>query len=129
MPGAYADGVLFLPQELEGTIDYREPTPTEHPRPCVIEAQAAHAASLAKNDSTSNSRPLVAGFIMLVVALSLIIYKKRRMRGSIFSSSWTNSSQKEIGFGTRYVELQNLEDSPDLKSSPASMQEVVNLIL
>ena len=77
MPGAYADGVLFLPQELEGTIDYREPTPTEHPRPCVIEAQAAHAASLAKNDSTLNSRPLVAGFIMLAVALSLIMYKKK----------------------------------------------------
>lgn len=129
MNGAHADAVLFLPQELEGTIDYRDPTPTDHPRPCVIEAREAKAASYSNNNE-SNSKSLVAGLMMIAVVLSLVIYKRRRVRGALFSSAMPNSTQKEIGFGAQYVELRNFDDgSPQMVASPVSMGDTVNLVL
>jgi len=131
--GAHADAVLFLPQELEGTIDPREEPPTDHPRPCVVEARAAHEAQNASslgNNSSSSSKSVMVGLTVVVLALCLAIYKRRRLIGSRFSSSSSNSLRKEIGFGTRYVELQNLDDdSPETIELPGSMDEVVNLVL
>ncbi len=134
MKGAHADSVLFLPEELEGTIDVREPPPTDHPRPCVVEARAAkgyqNASSISNNNSDSSSRSAMFGFTFLVIALCLAIYRRRRLYSGRFSSSSSNPSQKEIGFGTQYVELQNLDDaSPESMPLPASTDEVVNLVL
>lgn len=134
MKGAHADSILFLPEELEGTIDPREPPPTDHPRPCVVEARASkgypNASSIGSNNSTFSSKSVVLGFTMLVIALCFAIYRRRRLYSGRFSSSLSNPSQKEIGFGTQYVELRNLDDaSPESMPLPASMDEVVNLVL
>ena len=109
MSGAHAEAVLFLPQELEGTINPPEPIPIDNSRSSVNEAREAEAALA--NGSVSNSRTLVAGLAMIAVALCLAIYKKRRMRNALYSSPLPNSLQRELGFAAQYVELQTLEDS------------------
>jgi len=113
MNGAFADAVLFLPRELEGTIDPREVE--------AVEIPTAATASIVPNDKIPFSKSLAIVLTLVAVAY-LTIYRRKRLLRAWFSTS--NASQKESRFGTPYVELQNLDSPsemmPSLYSSPYS---------
>ena len=116
MDGAFADAVLFLPRELEGTIDPRE---AEAEAVLGIPAAASTAttattASIFPNDKIPFSKSLVIALTLVVVAC-LTIYRRKRLLRARFSTS--NASQKESRFGIPYVELQNLDSPSEMMSS------------
>jgi len=110
MDGAYAEAVMFLPQELEGTFDYKYASAaTER----TAASSATAAPVVAKNHSLVSQSQLVLLLTVLAVAC-YAIYKRKRLDESRFS---VNTMRKELGFRTQYVELQNFDGTPP--SSPA----------
>jgi hypothetical protein len=113
MDGAFADAVLFLPRELEGTIDPRE-AEAEAVLGIPAAASTATTASIFPNDKIPFSKSLVIALTLVVVAC-LTIYRRKRLLRARFSTS--NASQKESRFGIPYVELQNLDSPSEIMSS------------
>jgi hypothetical protein len=109
MDGAYAEAVVFLPKELEGTFHYRDATTTER----TAASSATAAPVVAKGHSLVSQSQLVLLLTVLAVAC-FAIYKRMRLDESRFS---VNAMRKELGFRTQYVELQNFDGAPP--SSPA----------
>lgn len=110
MDGAYADAVLFLPRELEGTIDPRDAEAVGIPA-------AAATALIVPNEKIPFSKSL-AIVLTFVVVTCLAIFRRKRLLRARFSTS--NALQKENGFRFPYVELQNLDSPSGMMSSSYS---------
>jgi len=119
MKGAYSESVLFLPHELEGTIQAS---------PEVIPAYStgvdAAATTIMPNYKIFSSHSL--GVVMMGLLACFAVYKRRQRMSSRFTYNGINnfnyrssdsSMEKETRFRTPYMELQNIdsvsEDSVD----------------
>jgi len=122
--GAYADGVLFWPLELEGTIDPREPEQTLEPVVWNPDGTRATASPRFETDEPVSSLSLLSELFLvsLLVAACLVVVKKQRRQRylSSSSSSSSNAFRKQTGFGIPYVELQvnDCEDSFGIMLAP-----------
>mmetsp|Transcript_8061 Transcript_8061/g.20061 ORF Transcript_8061/g.20061 Transcript_8061/m.20061 type:complete len:689 (+) Transcript_8061:284-2350(+) len=111
LEGAFAQAVVFLPAELEGTTD-----------PSVVAAAAAARASREVDPTPEARSGWIAVPMVLIAAAALALYHRRwRQRHFQRSPTWSVSKQRTpIRFRTPYVELQNLDGSSSWSTSSSS---------
>ena len=107
MDAAYSEAVLFLPQELEGTMD---PIPESdwntYSNGGDIYSSLSGDIHLASNDSHSGTVvSIIVGVSLLLCAAGIFAYKKMKSRDSRFMSNY-GALQRGMGLRFKYIELQ-----------------------
>ena len=116
MEYAYADAVLFLPSELEGTLE-----PKYNKKYGVT---TAYTSSSSRNSSgvsknAANDSSLAISLLVLLGLVAAPIYYYKRRKRHRFAS--TGALQDETGFRTPYVELQNINNDDNNTVTPVTM--------
>jgi len=118
LDGAYVDTVMFLPKELEGTVDPPAlPPPSESKE--LMEAKIA--AARAKPNTHQQRHDWHGSWLMVAVALVgvgavfLAIYRRtkkiqRLLRQQHAQPMSPSALEERTGFRTPYVELRNIDD-------------------
>jgi len=117
MDNVYAEAVLFLPEELEGTIDYR-PEPEHHytiPEGVTLfdNNQPSDKSKTSPHKTFYVSNMMVVLLVFLGVVCATVYKRKRQLRVLALDL------ETETGIRIPYVELRNLDDAPIMMSSPS----------
>jgi len=114
MEYAYTDAVLFLPSELEGTL---EPRYKKYGVTTINTPSSSRNSSGISKNTMKDSSLVISLLVLLGLVAAPIYYYKRRKRHRFASSG---ALQYETGFRTPYVELQSMNNDNNTET-PVTM--------